>query len=400
MTLLAARELLAQEGATGFDAGAPLPHKAAFAPLDGVYLNSASQHPISRSGRRAVNRYLDYKSFSADSGYSNFATYESVLDKFAQLVGADADEVAYVQSTTVGENLVLKALGFPERGGRIVTDELHYVGSLPTYAELARRGVDVVTLRADAEGRIDVEQFADAVDETTRLVSISHVSMVNGFRHDLDAICRIAHAKDAYVYADVVHSVGTVPFDVKASGVDFCASASYKWLMGEQGLGFLFARRDRMQALDRPWFGHYQLAERRDLAFPAPARGHDITEYRHVAGARGLFAMGSQANIVSALLEDSLDYLLTAGVERIQAHQQTLIARLRDALAARGFSVLTPRDTGTALLSFRHRGDAAETRERLRAANVVATVAPHHVRVSPAVFNDAGDIDRLVDALT
>lgn len=397
LALFGSRALMAQE--PRFEPAEPLPHKAAFASPAGVYLNSASQHPVSLSGRRAVNRYLDYKSFAGNSDYSNGGTYNGVLSLYAQLINAHVEEVAYVQSTTVGENLVLRALGYPDQPGRIVTDELHYVGSLPTYVELAKRGVDVVTLRADSNGRIDVQQFADAINSSTRLVSVSHVSMINGFRHDLAEISRLAHDRGAYVYADVVHSVGAGAFDVKALGVDFCASASYKWLMGEQGLGFLYAAKDRLADLVRPWFGHYQLAERRDLGFPSPTESATVTDYRHDDGARGLFAMGSQANIVAALLEDSLRYLLAVGVARIQEHRRTMVERLRIGVEELGLQPITPENADTALFSFRHANSATETRERLQAANIVATVAPHHVRVSPSVFNDTSDIDRLLAAL-
>lgn len=187
----------------GFDPSSPLPHKAAFAPFNTTYLNCASQHPVSLGAQNAVNRYLGYKSFSTDSDFSNSRTYDGVLEKYASLVNADVDEIAFVQSTTVGENLVLKALDIPRSGGRIVTDELHYVGSLPTYSQIADRGMDVVTLRANDAGRIELEQFERATNTKTRLVAISLVSMVNGFRHDLKEICPIAHASGAYVYADV-----------------------------------------------------------------------------------------------------------------------------------------------------------------------------------------------------
>ena len=382
-----------------FDPAADLPHKLAFATFNTTYLNCASQHPVSIGARAAVNRYLDYKSFSTDSHYSIFDTYMDVLAKYAQLINADKDEVAYVQSTTVGENLVIKALDLQAAGGRVVTDELHYVGSLPTYAQLADSGTDVVTLRASNDGRISLEQFERAIDDNTRLVAVSLVSMVNGFKHDLTELCQMAHARGALVYADAVHAVGAIPFDVRASGVDFCSSASYKWLMGEQGLGFLYARKDRLQALRRPWFGHYQLRKRIDLGFPNPDNSDLVTDYAHQEGALGYFAMGSQANIVAALLEHSLDYLLAVGVDRIQAYRQPLIDRLQEALPRLGYASITPRNTGTPLVSFRHRTDRGATRDRLRSAGITATVAPHHLRVSPSVFNDTADIEKLIDAL-
>lgn len=400
--LLASNVARAQSAADSqsFDPVSALPHRAAFAAFDGVYLNSASQHPLRKSGRAAIDRYLDYKTFAEDSDYSNVRTYQDVLGKYAMLINADFDEVCFLQSTTAGENLVLKALGIPESGGRIVTDDLHYVGSQPTYAEMATRGMDVVTLRADSDGRIGVDRFDAAIDRRTRIVCVSLVSMLNGHLHDLPAICEIAHSRGALVYADVVQAVGGMPFDVRDSGVDFCAGTSYKWLMGEQGLGFLYVRRDRLGEIRRPWFGHYQLNRMRPLGFPATDGGSGITDYVRADTTPGFFAMGSQPNILAALLHDSLDYLLALTPERIQRYRQPLIDRLQDALPRLGYAPLTPRDAGTPIVSFRHTAGGAEaTREKLRRANVTATVAPHHVRFSPSVFNDMDDIERVVDAL-
>ncbi len=382
-----------------FDPSSPLPHKAAFSPFAGSYLNCASQHPLSLGARDAINRYMDFKTFTAASDHSVFATYQRNLENYARLINADKDEICFVQSTTVGENLVLKALNIPDAGGRIVTDELHYVGSLPTYAEIAKQGMDVVTLRS-SDGTIDMDEFEKAVTPGTRLVTVSSVSMVNGFQHDLSRICEIAHAAGALVYADIVHQVGSTPIDVRDSDVDFCSAAGYKWLMGEQGLGFLYARKDLLAEIKRPWLGHYQLRRRRGFGFPNPEPGGKITEYEHHDSALGYFAMGSQSNIVSALLNHSLPYLLQLGVARIQAYRQPLIDRLQEEMPKIGYPSITPQNSKTALVSFRHSGNAEEIHNKLDAANVTVSIAQHHIRISPSVFNDMNDVERLIDTLS
>lgn len=398
--LLAPASLSANNtNAVEFNAGSPLPHKIAFAPFNTTYLNSASQHPISLGARAAVDRYLDYKSYSTNNDFSNIETYGNVLEQYANLINADVDEVTFVQSTTVGENLVLKALDIPKSGGSVVTDELHYVGSLPTYAQLAENGIEVTTLRASNDGRLQLDQFEQAITDATRLVSISLVSMVNGFQHELAEICRIAHAKGALVYADVVHAVGNQPFDVRESGVDFCSAASYKWLMGEQGLGFLYARKDRLRNIARPWYGHYQYSSNRSRGFPNREENEVVSEFEHVDGARGYFAMGSQANIIAALLEHSLAYLQQVGVEKIQVYRQPMIERLQEALPPLGYVSITPRNSTSALVSFRHNGDTEALRQRMNRAKITATIAPNYLRISPSVFNDLDDIERLISAL-
>ena len=389
----------AQSAPKSFDPSSPLPHKDAFSAFNGTYLNCASQHPLSLGGRDAINRYMDFKSFSGESDHSVFQSYQRNLENYAKLINADKEDVCFVQSTTVGENLVLKALGIPEAGGRIVTDELHYVGSLPTYSEIGKQGMEVMTLRT-TDGTIHIDEFEKAITPGTRLVAVSSVSMVNGFRHDLKQICEIAHAAGALVYADVVHEVGSMPFDVRESNVDFCSAASYKWLLGEQGLGFLYARKDRLAEIKRPWLGHYQLARRRGYGFPNPEPGGIITEYEHHDGALGYFAMGSQSNIVSALLDHSLPYLLEVGPDRIQAYRQPLIERLQEAMPAIGYPSITPRSSKTSPVSFRHNGNTDELHDKLDAANVTVSLASHHIRVSPSVFNDMDDVERLIDAIS
>lgn len=383
-----------------FDASAPLPHKDAFFPFKGTYLNNASQHPVSRLARQAMDHYLDYKKFSEPQGYPFGEMRDRLRTNYAKLINADVDDICFVASTTVGENLILQAMDIPGTPGRIVTDELHFVGSLPTYSELARQGMDVVTIRAGEDGSIDLDAYEQAINDDTRLVAVSSVSMLNGFTHDLKALCELAHAHGALVYADTVQGVGNTPIDVRDSGVDFTSASGYKWLMGDMGLGMMSVRKDRLGMLKRPWYGSNQLARRTHMGFPTPGSGDSdaVTDYEYLDSALGYFAMGTVANSVTAALDASLQYLLATGVERIQAYRQPLIDHLQDELPRLGFPTITPRGTGSAIVSFRH-DDRDGLRKKLNDANITITVAPHYFRVSVSVFNDMEDIERLVRAL-
>lgn len=381
-----------------FDPASPLPHKAVFFPLRGTYLNSGSQHPLSRGARASLDRYLDYKTMATDTEYSAWETRNRALQRYAKLINADTDEIAFVPSTTAGENLVVNALGIPESGGRIVTDALHFFGSFPMYAELARRGMDVVTLR-QRDGAINMDEFEAAVTADTRLVAISSVSTYNGFQHDLARVCEIAHAKGAFVYADAIHSVGAVPFDVRTSGVDACSASSYKWLMADMGLGFLYVRRDRLGELERPWYGYHQVTKFTSHVFPGDPPGDTVADYELGETTNGYFAMGTTANTVAAELDWSLGYLLDIGVDRIRAYRQPMIDRLQEVVPKLGYSPLTPAGTTSALVSFALNESRDELVARLDKAGVTTSVSRHHFRVSPSVFNDMDDIETLIEAL-
>lgn len=378
-----------------------LPAKAAFAKMPFTYLDAGSTHPMPLGARAALEEYLRYKTQdgSVPASYSMGAKERAMVAKYAALVGAEPDEISLIQSTTMGENLVLQALGFPEAGGRIVTDALHFFGSFYTYGELGKAGMDVVTLRMTKDGRIDMAEMAAAVNDKTRLVSISAVSTTNGFEHDLKKVCDIAHAYGAYVYADIVHAVGTVPVNLRASGVDFAAASSYKWLMGDFGLGFLYVRKEVQEKVKRPWWGYHQVNSFRTHVFPYDAPGDTVADYSASPDAAGRFAMGTTSWTGVVQLDYSLGLITDLGVPAIQAWRQPMVDAVQTELRRRGYEPLTPLNSKTPLVAFALKDARAKLAEPMKAANIRMTVSANRFRVSLAVFNDMNDVDRVLAAL-
>lgn len=382
-------------------AGAAPPAKSAFAPMPYVYLDSGSTHPMPLGAKAALEEYLRFKARDGLwPGYSMDAKEKAVFGLYGGLVGAAPDELTFVQSTTMGENLVLRALGVPESGGRIVTDALHFFGSFYTYGELAKAGMEVVTLPMTEDGRIDMAAMAAAVNDRTRLVALSHVSTVNGFEHDLKRVADVAHAHGALLYADIVHGAGAVPLDLRASGVDFAAGSSYKWLMGDFGLGFLYARREAQAKVKRPWWGYHQVGGGfRTHLYPFDPPGETPATYGYAPGASGLFAMGTTSWTGVVQLEHSLGFITGLGVEHIQAWRQPMIDAIQGELRRRGYRPLTPQDSRTPLVAFALKDARAKLAEPLAKADIRLTLAANRFRVSLSVFNDMNDVDRLLEAL-
>ncbi|PNU05647.1 aminotransferase class V [Novosphingobium guangzhouense] len=376
---------------------ATFPQRTAFAPSVAGYLDSGTMHPVPLGARASVQRYLDQRT-AMEGHYPTDEVEKRVKDNFARLINASAEEIAFVQSTTAGEQLVIEALDFPHGGGRIVTDTLHFFGSFYLYEELAKQGVDVAWLRPEG-GRIPVDAYERAITPGTRLVALSLVSTYNGFEHDLKRVCEIAHARGALVYADIIHAAGTIPIDVRASGVDFAASASYKWLMGDFGLGFLYARADLRDRLKRTHFGYYQLAGFAPHVYPFDPPGDTIADTTPRTDMEGLFAGGTRSHAVLAQLDWSLDYILGLGVDRMTAYRMPLLARLREGLAAKGYAIVTPEGSRTPLVTCALEGAYAKLSDPLKAAQVRITLSRNRFRVCPSVFTEAQDIDRLVAAL-
>ncbi len=388
---LSAPKLVAQQRALGESAsGEHFPN------LEGAYLDNASHHPMTLAAAGAIQDYLSGLTAGRSADVS-----AAVRAKFAQLINADEDEVTYAPSTSLGENLVTMALGIPERRGRIITDALHFVGSFYLYEQLGKRGMDVVILPLQEDGSIAMSQYEEAITPDTVLLALSHVSWVNGFEHDLRTLSELAHSVGAKIYVDIIQSAGNTPIDVKAMGIDFACCASYKWLMGDFGLAFLYANKDLVQELQPPWYGYRQtrnFVTPQTRLYPFDPPGEPPYTSEPMGGVGGIFNAAFPPRMIEAGANVSLDLLLETGVETLQAYRQPMIEALQESLTARGFRPYTPADSTSPIVSFIYR-DSQRLDERMARAGVSISTYNDRFRISPSFFNDMNDIDRVIEAL-
>lgn len=364
-----------------------------------VCLNNARWHPMSRGARQAVIDYLDYKSHGVvtQQGLTSPASI-AVHQSFAELIGAKPAEIAFVNSTTAGENMVVAALGLHQPGrGNVVTDALHFEGSLYLYQELMKRGVDVRIVKPRG-WKIALEDLDAAIDKDTKLVAVSKISFINGFEHDLKTICDVAHARGALVYADAVQAAGCMPVNVRESGVDFLGSASYKWLQGDFGLGFLYAREDVLPKIERTQWSFRQTASYDYHAFPGDPAGPFPASYEQLQTAAGYFELGTYANPVLAALSYSLPWIQRIGPAKIQAHALELNAKLRKEMPKLGYECITPEGARGTIIAFAVKDNAA-TAAKLKVKKVDVGLNPGRMRVSPSIYNTVADVDALLAAL-
>lgn len=375
------------------------PRKSDFAIPEGLtYINAAYTHPMPIAAAETVQKEATSRSRPGridDPGHD--ALGNEVKSQFAGLINAKLSEISFVSNTSTGENLVFNSLGIPGSGGNVVTDGLHFDGMLLHLQALQRdQGLDL-RIAMPRDGRIELRDLERLVDKKTKLIELSLVAMYNGFQHDLKTVCDMAHASGAYVYADIIQAAGTTPIDVKASGVDFASCSSFKWLMGDFGLGFLYAREDLLPKIHRAQVGYHSgNIETHFLPNDPPASVPFTWELGTDASAH--FEAGSNAYGPMAALSISLPYIRKLGVEAIEEHRQPLLERLRKEMPRLGFEPITPTGTKSALITFVVK-DRKPVLNKLKRANINVRLGRNFLRVSPSVYNDMQDIDRLLEAL-
>jgi selenocysteine lyase/cysteine desulfurase len=383
------------------------PRKADFDIESGyTYINAAYTHPMPRVATEAAQRYIEGRRALRAAGErgagGSGGQRADPKALFAELINAKPTEIAYVPNTSTGENLVVNGLGLDRKFvGNVVTDGLHYDGALVHLLELKRQGLDVRIVRPNKEFRIAMSDLEKAIDKNTKLVEVSSTAMYNGFQHDLNAVCDFAHATGAYVYADIIHSAGAEPFDIKASGVDFAACSSFKWLMGDFGLGFLYAKEELVErVIARSQVGYYQLSSMRGHFPPFDDREIPVSwEFRK--DATGAFEVGTIGGSIATGLGASLNYIKQLGVANIHAHRQPLLKKLREEVPRLGFTPVTPPDSTAGVITFAKQNvGQSELPRKLQAARVNVRFSTHWMRLSPSVYNDLADVDRFLEALS
>jgi selenocysteine lyase/cysteine desulfurase len=346
-----------------------------------TYLNTATEHPLGVHCTRAMQEYLHALTHGPDAARDKFENghlMAEVKKMFAQLVNAKPAEIGFTPSTQTGENLVLEGLGIQEAGDNVVTNDLHYEGSLINYRRRKQAGMDV-RIVPSRDYQLDMRDLERAVDRKTKLIAIALVSNVNGYLHDIKKISDLAHSHGAYVYADVIQAAGAVPIDVGAMGIDFLACSAYKWLMGGR-FGYLYVREDLQGTVLKP-----RLMGGRSTP-TAPSR----------------YEVSTASHLGCVCQYEALRYIHRFGVERIREHVRPLTNRLQQELPRLGYASITPKGNESPIVTFRVR-DGVATRSKLQKANVIVTLRidpkESNMRVSPSIFNNQTDVDRLLEAL-
>jgi len=353
----------------------------------GLYLNSAYIAPVPRQVAAVAREFAERKVSKPIPLDEMLRKTDEVRAQFARLVRAEPAEVGFLFSTSEGENIVSAALDL-QPGDNIVVDELHYNTTFVLYRHLeSTRGITLRIVK-HRDGRVGADDFARAVDRRTRLVSVAWVSHQNGFRHEMRPIADLAHDHGALFYTDAVQALGMFPADVRAAGIDFMTSGTYKWLLGGFGVAPFFVRRELVDRIRVDRLGALHVEKE------LPDHRYEI----YKTAKKFEYATLPFAEVYQ--LGAGLAYLEKVGIDRIEQHTVALARELRDGLAALGFDLFTPAGNGSSIVSLRLRKNQARARDVLDKAGVQVSYREggSMIRVSPALFNTRGEIRQFLDA--
>jgi selenocysteine lyase/cysteine desulfurase len=356
-----------------------------------AYFDHAAVAPLPR---RAGDTIRAWAREQEDNGVVPWTTWERTLEvirgRVARFLNAEEDEIAFIGSTTHGLGLI--AEGFPWRAGdNVVTAAEEYPSNIYPWMNLADRGVTLRTVPSRA-GRVWAEDLAAAMDGRTRVLTISHVEFASGFRNDLDALVALCHGRGVALCVDAIQGLGPLTLDVRRTPIDFLAADGHKWLLGPEGAGLMYVRRDWIERLRPLGVGWHSVvtpynAPRVDFVLKPSARRWEGGSFNMP----GLLALGA-----------SLELLLELGPAAVSARILDRAEAVRALARSAGWHVFgsnRPEDQSGIVMIERDGVDPDAFARDLRGRGIVLASRRGRVRVSPHVYTNAEDLDRLAEEL-
>lgn len=330
------------------------------------------------------------------------ARLEAVYGSIARLLNCHADEIAQIENATRAWDMAFYSLRFAP-GDRILTARAEYASNYIAFLHAAKRhGAVVEVVPSEADGSLSVEALERMVDGRVKLIAVTHVPTNGGLVNPAAAIGRVARAHGIPFLLDACQSVGQMPVDVQAIGCDMLSATGRKYLRGPRGTGFLYVRRGLIDQLDPPMIDLHAatwVAPDRYELRPDARRFENWETY--VAGRLGLGA--------------AVDYALDWGLDKIHARIVLMAEALRADLAR--IPRVTVQDIGRercGIVTFTKAGvDPQAIKQALAQVSINVSVSrltstrldmsarglDAVVRASVHYYNDANELERLIDAV-
>ena len=367
------------------------------------FFNHAGVSPLPRVAVEALDRYAREAARGAYLGTSWYADIENLRKSAAALMNAHRDEIAFVKNTSEGISIVANGLDW-QWGDRIITTTVEYPANIYPWMEVVRgRGAKLIMVEEEndepgglrpASRAVPTEKILkEAEDPRTKLVALSHVEFASGQRHDLARIGAFCRERGILFAVDAIQSLGIIPIDVQAMKIDYLSADGHKWLLGPEGAGIFYGRRellDRTRPLMVGWMNVVN------------AQNYGDYDYTLRSDA-GRFECGSY-NVPGLLaLKASLDLLRGIGIESVFDRIKHLSDHLIRGLEGKGYQIVSPRDhfRWSGIVSFISPAHNHEqlVRTMRKEHRIELAVREGRLRCSPHFYNTEAQLDRLIELL-
>ena len=357
-----------------------------------IYLNHASTSPLSTPVVNAMTKFLQARSDGTLVSYDDDVRIETDCRVAVQrLIHAESRErIALIGNTSDAINIVASGLPW-QRGDRIILNDMEFPANVYPYFHLQEQGVIVDILKCP-NGKITLETIADAITPRTRVVALSAVQFLSGFRADLASIGQMCRDRKIWFVVDGIQAVGAVQIDVQKMKIDGLAAGAQKWQMSVQGTGFLYVNESLQEAIHPQFVGWLGVQD-----------AWDFYNYgQPLASSAKRYEGGTVNHLGFSGMAAALSLLIDQGGEAIERHILTLTKILSTGLQSiDGVKLISPVDenerAGIATIELAPPRDAKNVFKSLLARNIVISLREGKLRYSPHFYNSLKEVETVIE---
>lgn len=354
-----------------------------------IYLNHAATSPLSTPVMRAIEGYLEQRHRENIENYFDFEpVLESARRRLADLVNAPVERVEFAPNTSYALNVLAQGLDW-QRGDRVAVPGCEFPANVYPFMNLQSRGVEVDFI-PHHQGVVRLEDIDKTLRPKTRLLTISWVQFLSGYRIDLRAVGKLCKERGIIFCVDAIQGLGAFGLDVAECGIDFLACGGHKWLMAAQGSGFLYVTEELQQRIS-PMAGWLH----------GPVDWQNFFDYElefHPDATR--FRLGTMNNIGITSLDAALKLREEADPAWCAEHVVKLSTKLREGLETLGIARYGSDDIQNAsgIVTLEH-PKVESLHEKLLERSIEGALRQRKLRFSPTYYNSEEEIDRVLDAI-
>jgi len=357
-----------------------------------IYMDHASVSPLTRDMVYGMSMRADDIMENGRVNGDDWA--EDIIQTrlmYAQLIGGGPDEIAFINNTAEGVNLIANGLDWHE-GDNIVLTDVDYPANIYPWMNQERLGVEIRWVRQRDDGRIHVDDLSDAIDAKTRVLAISFVQFVNGYRNDLNAIGELCEEKEVHFVVDAIQGLGAIDLDVREMKISALSAHSRKWLLCPGGLGVLYVSRAFLKQLHVTNPGAASVVD-----------AQNYLDYKLIYRDSAQRFEPSDLNPMAVSATRAMLAMFTGlGMSYIENRIITLTDLLCEGLEEKGYTLLSPRRPSekSGIVTFTSSPDTVDSiSAKLTEARVVHTKRYGAIRLSPHFYNTTEEVELVLNLL-
>lgn len=355
-----------------------------------VYFNHAAIGPLSIKVKEKLQHYLEERSSGSIENFGMLLEASSNAKKrLAMLLNAKKNRLAWAENVSAGINILAQGLQW-KSGDRVIINDVEFPSNVYPFLNLKKYGVEVDIVQSH-NGKADVEDYEKLITPQTKLISISAVQFLSGYRADLKALGELCKSKRIIFCVDAIQTTGVVKIDVEEYNIDFLTGGSHKWLMSLQGLGYIFITPELMDKIQQKYLGWLSVKNEWNLL------DYDTT----LKDTASRYHLGTNSVIGIFALAQSLELFEEFGIENIEKNNVSNTKYFIEKLSENGFEPVLKDESENHLAGITtiKLDKAEEVHKALAESKIDCAIREGKIRFSPHFYNTKDEIDFVVDRL-